>query len=312
METDCLLRGTDRVVISPKILFLKSLTVVFLSPTESAQLVPKFALFTACPIYSPQYINIKTQPKFSSHSDTPICSFSTRHSAVHLFIFLIFQLTFLRRTSGQNVETLTFVDFQCPCNNTLFLTPPLPLSSLNSVYACQNAVRLFCPQVTPFPDNNKKCKFGFTGSAKGDTVSGVTQCCCTAISGVAQCCCTAISGVAQCSCTAVSGVAQCCCTAISGVAQCCCTAVSGVAQCCCTAVSGAAQCCCTAVTGAAHCCCTAVSGVAQCCCTSVSGLAQCCCTAVSGVAQCCFTAVSGEAQCCFTAVSGVAQCCCAA
>ena len=229
METDCLLRGTDRVVISPKILFLKSLTVVFLSPTESAQLVPKFALFTACPIYSPQYINIKTQPKFSSHSDTPICSFSTRHSAVHLFIFLIFQLTFLRRTSGQNVETLTFVDFQCPCNNTLFLTPPLPLSSLNSVYACQNAVRLFCPQVTPFPDNNKKCKFGFTGSAKGDTVSGVTQCCCTAISGVAQCCCTAISGVAQCSCTAVSGVAQCCCTAISGVAQCCCTAVSGVA-----------------------------------------------------------------------------------
>ena len=35
------------------------------------QKVPKFARFTACYLYSPKYADIKTQPKFSTHSDTP-------------------------------------------------------------------------------------------------------------------------------------------------------------------------------------------------------------------------------------------------
>jgi hypothetical protein len=93
------------------------------------QKVPKFGRLTACFIYSPQYADIKTQPKFSTHSDTPPTrSFSTKYSAFHRFIFLIFQNFVLSPTRiSQKDKRATFVHFQCPCNNTMFLTP-LPLS----------------------------------------------------------------------------------------------------------------------------------------------------------------------------------------
>jgi hypothetical protein len=119
--------------------------------------------------------NTKTHHTLKHQNTPPTAPLSTKHQVTSLYLlhfstfYLFTNLPFPKGRAGNMWKHLGSYIFSFPVTTTV------PRTALTAVTQFPLLVSkcgpLFRLQVTPSPDNNKKCKFGATGSVPADTVS---------------------------------------------------------------------------------------------------------------------------------------------